>query len=65
MLLVVLLQLNSSKIKMAAGGHLHFDNNHNVTRIKSYPEQNVAGLTNKFNDQGFDHELCKNVDNYA
>jgi hypothetical protein len=30
---VVLSQLNSSKIKMVAGGHLDFDNDHNTSRV--------------------------------
>jgi hypothetical protein len=30
---VVLLLLNSSKIKMAAGGHLHFYDYHNISAI--------------------------------
>jgi hypothetical protein len=31
---LVLLHGNCSKIKMAAGGHFHFDNDHNLPRIK-------------------------------
>jgi hypothetical protein len=33
----LVLQWNSSKFKMAVGGHIHFDNDHDVSRVKGNP----------------------------